>query len=52
MKKKLELKPSLYEILQIISINVFDKNRLNQLFSNTQLQYFKDLKHNQLEMFE
>lgn len=52
IKKKLELKPSLYEILQIISINVFDKNPLNQLFSDTQLQYFKDLKHNQLEMFD
>lgn len=52
VKKKLDLKQSLYEILQIISINVFDKTTLNQLFSNTQLQYFKDLKHNQLEMFE
>jgi Domain of unknown function (DUF4372)/Transposase DDE domain len=52
IKRKLELKQSLYEILQIISISIFDKTPLNQLFTDTQLQYFKELKHNQLEMFD
>jgi len=52
VKKKLNLKQSLYEILQIISINIFDKTPLNQLFSETQQQYFKELKHNQLNMFD
>jgi len=52
MKKKLNLKQSLYEILQIVSISIFDKTPLNQLFSDTQLQYFKELNHNQLNMFD
>jgi len=52
MKKKLNLKQSLYEILQIVSISIFDKTPLNQLFSDTQLQYFKELNHNQLNIFD
>jgi hypothetical protein len=52
IKKKLKLKQSLYEILQIVSISIFDKTPINQLFSNTQLQYFKELEHNQLDMFD
>lgn len=52
VKKKLHLKQSLYEILQIVSISIFDKTPINQLFSDTQLQYFKELNHNQLTMFD
>jgi hypothetical protein len=51
IKKKLKLKQSLYEILQIISISAFDKTPINQLFSDNQLQYFKEQEHNQLKMF-
>jgi len=52
VKKKLGLKQSLYEILQIVSICIFEKTQINQLFADTQLQYFKELDHNQLRMFE
>jgi hypothetical protein len=51
-KKKFMLKQSLYEILQILSISIFDKMPINQLFQETQLQYFKEQNHNQLKMFD
>jgi len=49
-KKRFMLKQSLYEILQIISISIFEKTPINQLFQETQLQYFKEQNHNQLRM--
>jgi hypothetical protein len=51
-KKRFMLKQSLYEILQIISIPIFEKMPINQLFQETQLQYFKEQNHNQLKMFD
>lgn len=51
-KKKFMLKQSLYEILQILSISIFEKMPINQLFQQTQKQYFKELNHNQLTMFD
>lgn len=51
-KKKFMLKQSLYEILQILSISIFEKIPVNQLFQQTQLQYFKEQKSNQLNMFD
>ena len=51
-KKKFMLQQSLYEILQILSISIFEKMPVNQLFQQTQRQYFKDLNHNQLNMFD
>lgn len=51
-KKKFMLKKSLYEILQILSISIFEKMPINQLFQQTQLQYFKEQKSNQLKMFD
>lgn len=51
-KKKFKLQQSLYEILQILSISIFEKMPINQLFQQTQQQYFKDLNHNQLKMFD
>ena len=51
-KKRFMLKQSLYEILQIISISIFEKMPINQLFQQTQLQYFKEQKDNQLKMFD
>lgn len=51
-KKKFMLQQSLYEILQILSISIFERMPINQLFQQTQKQYFKDLNHNQLNMFD
>jgi len=51
-KKRFMLKQSLYEILQIISISIFEKMPINQLFQQTQLQYFKEQDNNQLKMFD
>jgi IS4 transposase len=51
-KKRYMLKQSLYEILQVLSICIFEKMPINQLFQETQLQYFKEQKVNQLEMFD
>jgi transposase len=51
-KKKFMLKQSLYEILQILSISIFEKMPINQLFRQTQLQYFKEQNYNQLTLFD
>jgi hypothetical protein len=51
-KKRFLLKQSLYEILQILSISIFEKMPINQLFQPTQLQYFKEQNHNQLKLFD
>jgi len=51
-KKKFMLQQSLYEILQVLSISIFEKTPINQLFQLTQLQYFKEQNHNQLKMFD
>ena len=51
-KKQFMLKQSLYEILQILSISIFERMPINQLFQQTQLQYFKEQKDNQLNMFD
>ena len=51
-KKKFMLPQSLYEILQILSISIFEKMPINQLFQQTQLQYFKEQNSNQLKLFD
>jgi Domain of unknown function (DUF4372)/Transposase DDE domain len=51
-KKKFKLKQSLYEILQVISVCIFDKTPLTQLFNNSIQQNFKELNHNQLTIFD
>ena len=51
-KKRFMLQQSLYEILQVLSISIFEKMPINQLFQQTQLQYFKEQKDNQLKMFD
>lgn len=51
-KKKCMLKQSLYEILQILSISIFEKMPINQLFQETQLQYFKEPDYKQLTLFD
>jgi IS4 transposase len=52
MKKKLKLKQSIYEIPQILSINIFDKEPLYQLFSKPDLQKIKEQNYNQLKIFD
>ena len=52
VKKKLKIEQSIYEILQILSINIFDKEIVNQLFDNPNLQYFKEQNYNQLKLFD
>ncbi len=51
-KKRFMLQQSLYEILQVLSISIFERMPINQLFQQTQLQYFKEQKDNQLTMFD
>ena len=51
-KKKFMLTHSLYEILQIVSISIFEKMPIQQLFQQTQLQSFNQITHNQLTMFD
>jgi hypothetical protein len=51
-KKNFVLNQSLYEILQVLSISIFEKVPINQLFQETQLQYFKEQDDKQLKMFD
>ncbi len=51
-KKKYMLKQSLYEILQILSISIFERIHINQLFQQTQLQNIKEQNSNQLILFD
>jgi hypothetical protein len=51
VKKKLKIEQSIYEILQILSITIFDKEPINQLFDKPNLQYFKEQNYNQLKLF-
>jgi hypothetical protein len=51
LKKKLELKQSIYEILQLLSTNMFDKEPIIQLFNKSDLQNFKEQNYNQLTLF-
>ncbi len=50
-KKKLNLKQSMNEILQLISISIFDKTPLKNLFTNENYQNVKEPICNQLKMF-
>jgi hypothetical protein len=51
-KKRFMIKQTLYEILQVLSISIFEKVPVNQLFAEYQLQYFKEQSDNQLKMFD
>jgi Domain of unknown function (DUF4372)/Transposase DDE domain len=51
-KKELKIERSLYEILQIISVSVFDKTQLNQLLSEYDLLNPNDSNSNQLILFD
>lgn len=50
-KKKYQIKQSLYEILQVTSICIFDKVSLSELFNKPLQQNFKEQNDNQLKIF-
>ncbi len=51
-KKKFMIQQSLYEMIQILSISIFERSPIHELFHQTQKQYFKELNHNQLNIFD
>jgi len=51
VKHQLKLKQTQYEILQILSVSLLCKTPLLELFSNDYPQYVKELKDNQLILF-
>ena len=51
-KKRFMIRQSLYEIIQILSISIFERMPMTELFQRTQKQYFKEQKDNQLKMFD
>lgn len=52
VKRRLDLKLSMYEILQILSINIFDKTPINTLFQRSYLHNFKEQDCKQLTLFD
>lgn len=52
LKKQLNLKATLYEILQILSISLFDKTPVSQLLTKSNLQSEEKDEHNQLILFD
>ena len=51
VRKRLALSASLYEILQILSLTLFEKTPVNQLFDNDSLQKAPIQNDNQLKLF-
>ena len=52
IRKRLKLEQSLYTILQILSLTVFEKTQRNQLFSLDDLQNDNRYNANQLNLFD
>ena len=50
-KKELKIERNLYEMLQIISVSIFDKTQLNQLLNECQLQNSESVNCKQLNLF-
>lgn len=51
-KKRFKLEQSLYEILQVLSLSIFDKMPINQLFQRYQLQNKKGDDDNRLTLWD
>ena len=51
IKQKFKTKLTQYQILQILSLTLLNKNQLNQLFEDALIQYVKEPEHNQLILF-
>jgi len=52
LKDKLQILQSMNEILQILSVSIFDKTPVNQLFMKRNIQETNNNNHNQLNMFD
>ncbi len=52
VKKELGLKASMYEILQVLSVTLFEKTPLKSLFSGHLSSFSQDNLHNQLSLFD
>jgi hypothetical protein len=52
IKKRLAIKASLYEMLQILSLTLFEKTPVLQLFSGAPLQISPEQPRNQLNLFD
>jgi len=52
VKKRLNLDASLYTILQILSLTLFEKTRINQLLTNSDYKDILPLEPNQLNLFD
>ena len=51
-KKELKIERNLYEMLQIISVSIFDKTQLNQLLNERPLQNSEIELSKQLNLFD
>ena len=51
IRKQLKIEASMFTILQILSVNAFDKTPLPQLLAQAELQTLTDDSHNQLLLF-
>jgi hypothetical protein len=52
IKKRLNLKSSLYSVLQILSVSLFEKQSINQALANIDIQEDDQATCNQLNLFE
>ena len=52
VKKRLKIESSLYTILQILSLTLFEKIPLDQLLNNMELQMQEPENYNQLNLFD
>ena len=52
MKKRLAIPQSMYEILQVLSINILDKESISQILAKPDLQNFKEPLYKQLTIFD
>jgi hypothetical protein len=52
VKKKLKIKHSLYEMLQILSVSTFDKTPINELFNKEELRKLDTAICKQLKLFD
>ena len=52
VRKELKIDRSLSEILQILSISLFEKTPLSQAFSHKRIQTEEGQDHNQLSLFD
>jgi len=52
IKKRLDLRPDLYTISQILSLTLFEKLSLNQILANNDYKTEQDDMYNQLNLFD